>query len=348
MKKIQQYYFTYAVFAVLFVILLAILFLSVQVSKKTQELRPEASNATGQVLVDVVTSPNPVRAGQPATLTYRVNTQGLNVYGVQLKMTMLTSSTSTPQLTIISSSGLEFIAQQITAISGGYEVLFAVKPGSTNNNNDVGAPFSTNSLVPFAQLVFTPTQSGQITMNFDPSLSRSLVYNDISNDQLRTMSQITIPVSPALTNTPTIGASTPTHTPTRTPTRTPTVAIASPTATRTPTRTPTQTVVSPTHTPSRTPTLTLTQRASTPTHTPTHTPTIALNATATVSTNPSCHNRPFNRRADFNNDNTIDITDYTILTIEFMQNLSTYRADADCSGFVDITDYSILVSQFNP
>lgn len=119
----------------------------------------------------------------------------------------------------------------------------------------------------------------------------------------------------------------PTTVPTATFTPTPT------TLTPTPTNSPTPTVqASLTPTPTRTPTPTPTR---TPTPTPTRTPTPTITGTA-------C-----SKPADINCDNSITITDLSILLSNWNLTAPTnIRADINSSGKVDITDLSILLSNW--
>jgi hypothetical protein len=54
-----------------------------------------------------------------------------------------------------------------------------------------------------------------------------------------------------------------------------------------------------------------------------------------------------NSWADTNNDGVVDISDYSVLVSEFMQNQPMPFADLDCDGQVDISDYSLLVQNFS-
>lgn len=96
----------------------------------------------------------------------------------------------------------------------------------------------------------------------------------------------------------------------------------------TPTPTPTRT---PSPTPTRTPTPNPTQSSSptpTPTKTPTPTPSIC-------------------QRSDINQDNVVDLSDYSILVAHFLQPASSNpRADIDRDGVIDLSDYSLLVANY--
>ncbi len=68
------------------------------------------------------------------------------------------------------------------------------------------------------------------------------------------------------------------------------------------------------------------------------TPTVAPTATPPVN---SC------KSADINRDGIVDITDYSLLVIDFFKATpANPRSDINTDGIVDITDYSLLVSQF--
>lgn len=50
--------------------------------------------------------------------------------------------------------------------------------------------------------------------------------------------------------------------------------------------------------------------------------------------------------ADLNNDNKVNLADFTILSNEFMSNSSQLQADIDGDGRVNLNDYTILATQF--
>lgn len=51
--------------------------------------------------------------------------------------------------------------------------------------------------------------------------------------------------------------------------------------------------------------------------------------------------------ADLNDDNTVDISDYSLLVSELMQSDNFLVADLNCDGVVDISDYSLLINNFS-
>ena len=51
--------------------------------------------------------------------------------------------------------------------------------------------------------------------------------------------------------------------------------------------------------------------------------------------------------ADLNNDGTVDIRDFAILSREFLTQKTRYEADINCDNMVDIRDYAILARSFS-
>lgn len=96
---------------------------------------------------------------------------------------------------------------------------------------------------------------------------------------------------------------------------------------------PTNTPVVPTAT--RVPSLT-------PTRTPTRTPTPTIGAAS-----PTVTAKPTSCREDINRDGFVDLTDYSLLSVDFFRNPpSNPNTDINQDGITDLTDYSRLVSRF--
>ncbi|MBT3249323.1 MAG: hypothetical protein HN846_01055 [Candidatus Pacebacteria bacterium] len=51
--------------------------------------------------------------------------------------------------------------------------------------------------------------------------------------------------------------------------------------------------------------------------------------------------------ADLNDDNAVDLSDYSLLVSELMQSNNSLIADLNCDGIVDISDYSLLISNIS-
>jgi hypothetical protein len=53
------------------------------------------------------------------------------------------------------------------------------------------------------------------------------------------------------------------------------------------------------------------------------------------------------QKADINQDNFVDLTDYSVIAVNFFSSSpSNPRADINADGFVDLSDYSLLAVQF--
>lgn len=179
------------------------LFFSVKVSEQTQSLTGKAAVNPGTVLVQVVPSASPYfLTNTSSKLTFRANTQGLAVYGIQLFIDFITDTTSAYSLVIPPESGLELISQELIDISGGKRLAFAVRPKTLNSS------YVTQSYTDFATLYFVPSKAGSIVMNTSQELSHATKYNDPQNDQLQVVPQLVFevrdPTSSQLTPTPTV------------------------------------------------------------------------------------------------------------------------------------------------
>ncbi len=59
-----------------------------------------------------------------------------------------------------------------------------------------------------------------------------------------------------------------------------------------------------------------------------------------------CTQRPWDQRANFDNQGRVDIDDYPMLFGEIFKTLPTYIADTDCDHDVDLDDYAVFWSEF--
>lgn len=59
-----------------------------------------------------------------------------------------------------------------------------------------------------------------------------------------------------------------------------------------------------------------------------------------------CTQRPWDQRANFDNQGRVDIDDYPMLFGEIFKTLPTYIADTDCDHDVDLEDYAVFWSEF--
>ncbi|MEO8581799.1 MAG: hypothetical protein ABI425_04490 [Patescibacteria group bacterium] len=219
------------------------IFISVKLAQKGQDVRNQASVDNGQVLI-TSTATGSLAVGQPASVTLKANTQGVNVNGIALTFTINTSQsqplTVAPTVQTVSSSGLDFLVPpMITQNSNGmYQVaLNLAKPVVTE-------VFSSSTPQDIVTVNFSPTAAGIISFQFDNVSSKAPVANSVNGDDtLKTIQPMDFNVvSPTtvstITLTPTLTA---TQTLTLSPTLTPVVTLA-PSSTAVPSNTPATTV----------------------------------------------------------------------------------------------------------
>jgi hypothetical protein len=220
---------------------------SVQLAQRSQEIRNQASVPDGQVLITHSISPEAPQPNEPVTITFKVNTQSVNISGIQLTFTISPSAgqslSGAPTVSLLSSSGMnQIIAPVITpGANGSYELLIAVAPPVPNS-------FSSTTPVDFASVTFMPSSVGNINVTFSTEDSLAALHDvPTSGDTLMHIApfQITVAEAPTSTVEPSVTVtSTITSSPTLTPSNTPT---SSPTNSPTSTLSPTQSVtLSPT------------------------------------------------------------------------------------------------------
>lgn len=187
--------------------------------------------------------------GEPAAIEFKVNTNSVQVDGVQLVFNMVTDALITPPIFVTDdNSGLQVAYEQVEATGDGYLISIILI------GEQIASPFSTTGEVTIGELRFNPSISGQVTLNFDVENSISTVFNSSPpEDELRTIPTVSYDVyemiqpSPSPSPTVTIQTS-PSPTPAVTPSPTPETS-PSPSAETSPSPT---TQVSPSPSPSPT------------------------------------------------------------------------------------------------
>jgi hypothetical protein len=205
----------------------------------SQDLRQQA--ATDDGLVVVTTTAATTIVDQPSEIAFAVNTNGVQVDGVQLVFNLITPTLDNLNLTIEPGLGMHIGYSEIEQTSDGYLVGFIL---ATDNPTQ---PFNSPTPVTFARLSFTPLSQDNIEVAFDQSNSLSIVHNsEPPRDELKTLTNLVIPVlhgdpGPTATPSPSPSAS-PTTSPTASPTASPTTqptATPSPSPSASPTLAPT-------------------------------------------------------------------------------------------------------------
>jgi hypothetical protein len=277
--------------------------------KGVGETRNAASVSNGQVVVAGSFVPNTTANSNTAQVNLSVNTNGVQVNGVQLVFNVITSVTDTLEVQVLPSSGLQAVSQEVQKTSDGFLVSVIALPQSL--------PQSYSRTVPtnFLNLQFSPTQAGAFKIVFDQGNSLSTIANsNPPQDTLNTLPTLNynaltpgttciprpacLDAHPACTIAEPIGGFCPTTPPTCTPRpacldahpackiREPIggwcpAASPSPTPSASPSPTPT---VSPSPTPSISPSPSPTVTpAATPTPTPTASPYVTPTPTPVVS-----------------------------------------------------------------
>lgn len=213
-KAISRYLPLFLV-AGIFILLFLGTVISVWLTQRTQELRQQASVEAGLVRINLVTEPAELKEGVPSKVHFFVDTQQLQVDGVQLFFTVDMPSlppANEVSLTIDEQTGLKLGASKIETVSGKLQVQFISISGET------AQPFSSTGFVKFATLEFTPASQGQLKIEFDNTRSKSTVYqSDPVRDELATITTFTKTITAAqdatITPTNTPVAAQPTATP---------------------------------------------------------------------------------------------------------------------------------------
>lgn len=243
--------------------------LTLFVSRQRQEIRKKAAIPSGTATMRLDPASTSVNIGQTTSVAVKISSTSTpdnkGISGVRAVLSYTTTAVNPPFAQITTSD-----------ISGGLPSPWTFMKEVNVNGNTVTITLNGIYLSPgtegfdistektFATINLTAQNSGTITVNFNPSLSKIIAKSGFDVDILRT------PTSPAGTYTVT-AISTPTLTPTVTPTPSITV-IPTPTATLTTTPTPT-----------RIPTTTVTPTATTaPTSSPTPTSAVTLTPSPTL------------------------------------------------------------------
>lgn len=181
-------------------------------SKRSQEIRQQASVDQGVVVVTPSASSNLV-VGQPASIDFSVNTNSMQIDGVQLFFNINSTVGSNFDFELDSQSGLQLVAENIQDQGGGQYLAQILVIGQ------VAQPYSTNNTVQFGRLTFTPTQAGSVNLSFDNNGSRATAYqSNPVEDQLRTLGSFNVQISSAPTPTATSVTQPNNENPTPTPT----------------------------------------------------------------------------------------------------------------------------------
>ena len=190
-----------------------------------QDIRQRAAVTEGKVLVTpALVSGDTFSSNAPVKIELRVNTQNVQVDGVQLVFNVV-SSADDLLIEVPTSSGLQAFHQEVEKTSDGHLISLAVI------SKNIGKSFATTTPVTFATITLKPKQAGAVTLSFDQANSLATVANSTPpKDELRTLAQASYNVTMSTSATPT-----PTPTPTVTPAVTPTPGVTpSPTPTATP------------------------------------------------------------------------------------------------------------------
>jgi len=201
---------TLLVFASFFFLLLLIAtIISVNLAQRQQDIRQQAFNPTGVVEISYQT-PSTIIVGQPNTITFTINTNGVNLLASQLIFQMQGSFAQPPTASMSGIPDPYLDISTVTALqnTSGYQVALGV----VNSTQPISLPANTQ----YATVTFTPLTPGPITLEF-ANFSSALRF-DNQLDELRTLQ--TFVLQATATATPTLTA---TGQPTTTPTTQPTV-----------------------------------------------------------------------------------------------------------------------------
>lgn len=211
--------------------------------QESQDIRQQASVADGNVEISFAPeSGSQFLLTDPGVIEFSVNTNNIQVDGVQLVFNVVTDTLLTPPEFILDdNAGLQIAYQQIETTADGFLVSVIMI------GEQIASPFSTANEQVIGELRFNPSISGQMTLNFDVENSIATVYNsNPPEDELKTIPTVTYNVYE--NNSQTSPTPTPSPSPTTEVSPSPTAEV-SPSPTGTPSPTPTSTI-----TPSPTPT----------------------------------------------------------------------------------------------
>lgn len=173
-----------------------------------QDLRQQASVEGGLVQVSssqTSSSGTTFPVGQPVSIPVQVNTNGVQVDGVQLSFNIVTDVTESITIAPVEGSGLKEAITNVTPNSSGFSVQ------SIFIGESVTAPFSSTQPTTFFNLEFTPTQTGNVQLVFDQTKSYSTVNkSDPPKDELAPVVTMNFTIITQMTGTPTatVGQST--------------------------------------------------------------------------------------------------------------------------------------------
>lgn len=175
---------------------------SVFLTRRSQDTRQQAATDLGVVTVTYSTEPATLVPNQPASVKFFINTNSMQVDGVQVEFTITTDVANDFNFVAATGSNLQLLLKKVTPVSGGYKVqAIATAP--------VGESFSSSTNVHFGSLTFTPTKAGSLKLAFDndQSLSTQHKSNPVK-DQLKPITSVTYQVGSEVVTSP---AATPTQ-----------------------------------------------------------------------------------------------------------------------------------------
>lgn len=141
-------------------------FVAVELGRRQQDTRNQASVANGPVIVTGRSSV--YAAGQPGEFILSINTSQVNIDGVQLSFRLAGSANpgvSNPAIEAISGSGLTVIGSPVitpmTDATGGYQIVVALAA-------PIPQTFSSNTPIDFLRIRFTHVAGNTVHATFDP------------------------------------------------------------------------------------------------------------------------------------------------------------------------------------
>ena len=248
-------------------------------SQKPQEIRQKAAVPGGSASVMLSPKSRTIIQGAKTSILLSASILNTSVDGFQVVASI--SGKIPADITFIPTIpiGMRQIGGTLTAIQEGKQIQLAYI-----TDNPESQPFLDPNFITLGSLVFTAPGSGDMTVSFDPTLSK---IHQHSEQNLPGSDILDLPEEQTYSFTP---PPTPTSTPTPTPTPSPTPRpLPTPTLTPTPTPKPTPTPSpTPRPVPTSTPTPTPKPRPTTiPTPTPTplpnHSPVISLSVLSRIA-----------------------------------------------------------------
>jgi hypothetical protein len=141
--------------------------------QESQDLRQQASVDDGLVLMGFSpTTGSTLTVDEPASIEFQVNTQNVQIDGVQLIFNIITETISEPpEFVLANNPNLRLYYQEVEQVDDGYLMTVVVTAPSA------GQSISTATLTPIGSLQFTPTSTGSLQIDFDEETSISTVYH---------------------------------------------------------------------------------------------------------------------------------------------------------------------------